>query len=44
MQLWSGALSLGVKSAGIAFWAHVGGFLSGIILYKFFLIKKYSNN
>ncbi len=42
MQLWSGALSLGFKSAGIAFWAHIGGFLSGIILYKFFLTKKYS--
>jgi membrane associated rhomboid family serine protease len=44
LQLWSGALSLGIRSTGIAFWAHIGGFLSGILLYKFFLMKKYNLN
>jgi membrane associated rhomboid family serine protease len=43
LQLWNGALSLSHKaeSTGIAFWAHIGGFLSGLVLYKFFLKKKY---
>jgi len=38
-QFWQGTLSLkhGAPSAGIAFWAHVGGFVAGIILLPFFL-------
>jgi membrane associated rhomboid family serine protease len=44
LQLWSGALSIGARSGGIAFWAHIGGFVSGIVLYKFFLTKKYRLN
>ena len=35
MQLLSGVLALGVPEAGgIAWWAHVGGFLAGILLVK----------
>jgi membrane associated rhomboid family serine protease len=40
-QLWSGTLSVGSKSSGIAFWAHIGGFVAGVFLYKAFLKKKY---
>ncbi len=38
-QLFSGTLSLGAPAevGGIAFWAHVGGFLSGIILCRLFV-------
>jgi membrane associated rhomboid family serine protease len=41
-QLWSGTVSLTVnpEGAGIAFWAHIGGFLGGILLYRLFLIGK----
>jgi len=39
-QLWSGTLSLGSKSTGIAFWAHIGGFVAGALLYNSFLKKK----
>jgi membrane associated rhomboid family serine protease len=34
MQLLSG-LGSGVRDAGVAFWAHVGGFASGIVLMLF---------
>jgi membrane associated rhomboid family serine protease len=36
-QLWSGASSLGAAgqaNGGVAFWAHVGGFLTGLLLVK----------
>jgi membrane associated rhomboid family serine protease len=39
-QLWSGATSLlhnATSSAQIAFWAHVGGFAAGMVLYRVFL-------
>lgn len=37
-QLYNGAIGLVGGNAGqIAFWAHVGGFAAGMILYKFFL-------
>jgi hypothetical protein len=33
MQLWSGALALGVEPVGgVAWWAHIGGFLAGMAL------------
>jgi membrane associated rhomboid family serine protease len=32
IQLLSGLPSLGDKEGGVAFWAHVGGFLAGAIL------------
>jgi len=36
LQLLGGVFSLGVASGGTAFWAHVGGFVSGIALVKLF--------
>lgn len=41
-QFFYGALSLGGSSAygGIAWWAHIGGFLAGVLMYRFFLDKK----
>ncbi|MCD6401077.1 MAG: rhomboid family intramembrane serine protease [Anaerolineales bacterium] len=37
LQFFSGVLSLGaVEVGGIAFWAHIGGFVAGVILAKFF--------
>jgi membrane associated rhomboid family serine protease len=36
LQLAYGALSLGGEGAGVAFWAHVGGFLAGVILVRLF--------
>jgi membrane associated rhomboid family serine protease len=45
IQLWNGGFLLAQvnQSTGIAFWAHIGGFLGGVILFKFFLKKKYKN-
>lgn len=42
LQLFSGAVHLVAHDAatGIAFWAHVGGFLAGMFLYRYFLRKK----
>ena len=39
MQLLSGAVSLAVTSTGggIAWWAHIGGFTAGILLYRIFV-------
>jgi membrane associated rhomboid family serine protease len=45
MQFFSGVGSLGVKTAetgGVAYWAHLGGFLAGLVLawlYKAFLAR-----
>jgi membrane associated rhomboid family serine protease len=36
LQLAGGFFSLGVASGGTAFWAHVGGFIAGIVLVKIF--------
>ena len=38
-QLQSGAASLGMAGSGIAWWAHVGGFLAGVLMNQF-LIKR----
>ncbi len=43
IQLFSGAASVGVQSAqggGVAWWAHVGGFLLGLVLVKKFAGKQ----
>jgi membrane associated rhomboid family serine protease len=40
-QFLLGLFSIGSMGAGIAFWAHVGGFVGGIFLLKFFLRKIY---
>jgi len=44
-QLWGGALSgLGPKDVGgVAWWAHIGGFISGMLLYRFFLPPRRSS-
>jgi membrane associated rhomboid family serine protease len=36
LQLFSGLGSLGGDSAGVAFWAHVGGFAAGVVLVRLF--------
>ncbi len=36
LQLLGGALSLGTKGGGVAFWAHVGGFAAGAVLVLLF--------
>ncbi|MFP3869585.1 MAG: rhomboid family intramembrane serine protease [Syntrophobacteria bacterium] len=36
LQVLGGVLSTGVASGGTAFWAHIGGFVAGIILVKLF--------
>jgi membrane associated rhomboid family serine protease len=38
LQFVGGFFSLGASGGGTAFWAHIGGFLAGIILIKFFCI------
>ena len=40
IQLASGLLSSG-EMGGVAFWAHVGGFLAGVVLIKFFTREEY---
>jgi len=39
-QLWSGFADLGVSGAGIAFFAHIGGFLAGVVFYGIFASKR----
>ena len=36
MQVFSGGASLGTKGGGVAFFAHVGGFVAGMLLLRFF--------
>jgi membrane associated rhomboid family serine protease len=36
LQLLSGGMSMGREGAGVAFWAHVGGFLAGMLLIGLF--------
>jgi membrane associated rhomboid family serine protease len=36
IQLWSGSITGHQPGGGIAFWAHVGGFLAGILLVGLF--------
>lgn len=45
LQLLSGTASLTAQAAqGVAFWAHIGGFVSGIILVKLFARRRYVSN
>lgn len=32
MQLFSGVSTIGMQGGGVAFWAHIGGFVAGVIL------------
>ncbi len=45
-QFFSGVISTAANSsgAGIAFWAHIGGFLAGIFLFKYFIKKPQTSN
>jgi membrane associated rhomboid family serine protease len=36
-QLFSGLASLGATMGGVAWWAHIGGFLFGLIISRFFM-------
>jgi membrane associated rhomboid family serine protease len=36
LQVFGGLASVGVEGGGVAFWAHLGGFLAGIVLIKLF--------
>jgi membrane associated rhomboid family serine protease len=39
-QFMSGTSSMDSMSGGIAFWAHIGGFVAGALLFRFFLWEK----
>ena len=36
LQLLGGFTSIGAEGGGVAFWAHVGGFVAGLVLVKVF--------
>jgi membrane associated rhomboid family serine protease len=36
-QVYSGSLSIGSEVGGVAWWAHAGGFVAGIVLHYFFI-------
>ncbi len=38
MQLWEGWGSIGKEGAGVAYAAHIGGFIAGLLLVKFFSV------
>ena len=40
LQFLGGYMSSGVSSGGVAFWAHAGGFIAGVILCLFFMDKE----
>ena len=45
LQLFSGVLSMGGPDVGgVAFWAHIGGFVAGVILAKVFARKRYQDS
>ena len=39
-QLQGGAISAGMAGSGIAWWAHVGGFLAGVLMNQFLIKRK----
>ncbi|SFM63373.1 rhomboid family intramembrane serine protease [Thermodesulforhabdus norvegica] len=43
LQFYSGTLSLlaGAQVGGIAWWAHIGGFIGGIVLLRFFRVRRW---
>jgi membrane associated rhomboid family serine protease len=41
IQLFSGLVSFGGEVGGVAFWAHVGGFMAGMVLVKLFADPEY---
>ncbi|MEJ5165899.1 MAG: rhomboid family intramembrane serine protease [Thermoanaerobaculia bacterium] len=40
LQLFSGALSFGGGSGGVAWWAHIGGFVFGYLIARIFFFKR----
>jgi len=45
LQVLSGMAGLAAQAAqGVAFWAHIGGFVFGMLLVKLFARRKYANN
>ena len=36
LQLFSGVSEIGASGGGVAFWAHIGGFVAGVVLIKLF--------
>jgi membrane associated rhomboid family serine protease len=36
IQVWSGVSTYGAEGGGVAFWAHIGGFVAGALLIKLF--------
>ncbi len=44
MQLFFGCISLASKNVDIGYWAHIGGFISGLLLIRFFIVKKLSKS
>ncbi len=41
LQFFSGLAAFGSDAGGVAFWAHIGGFVAGVVLIKFFARKDY---
>ena len=39
LQLFSGVVQSGAEGGGVAFWAHVGGFIAGVVFIKLFARK-----
>lgn len=39
-QLFSGLTSIGIAMTGVAWWAHIGGFLFGLVMVRFFLWRR----
>jgi membrane associated rhomboid family serine protease len=39
LQIFNGIASIGIDSVTVAWWAHIGGFLAGVILIKLFVRK-----
>jgi membrane associated rhomboid family serine protease len=40
LQLLGGLSSIGAEGGGVAFWAHAGGFVAGIVLVKLFASRR----
>jgi membrane associated rhomboid family serine protease len=41
IQIISGVVSIGAEGGGVAFWAHAGGFIAGLVLIKLFVRSDY---
>jgi membrane associated rhomboid family serine protease len=41
IQFVSGLVSMGGEMGGVAFWAHIGGFVAGVVLVKLFARSDY---